>query len=185
MRAALLSPDGRRRLEERVTLLHCTTEYPAPVHEVNLCAMATLRHAFGLPVGYSDHTEGIHVSVAAVALGASGIEKHFTLDRSLPGPDHVASLEPSELTALVRSVRDVSRALGDGLKLPAPSEIKNITVARKSLVAACDIARGTRFDESNLTTKRPGSGISAMRYDEFIGRAAGRNYHTDELIDDR
>ena len=185
MRAALLSAAGRQRLKERVTLLHCTTEYPAPVHEVNLYAMATLRAAFGLPIGYSDHTEGIHVSVAAVALGASVIEKHFTLDRSLPGPDHVASLEPSELTALVRAVRDVSSALGDGLKLPAPSEMKNIAVARKSLVAACDIARGTPFDERNLTTKRPGSGISAMRYDEFIGRPAGRDYRADELIEER
>lgn len=184
LQAAYLSNEGQRALRERVTLLHCTTEYPAPVDEVNLRAMETLRVAFGLPVGYSDHTEGIHVSVAATALGATIIEKHFTLDRTLPGPDHVASLEPDELKALVRGVRDVARSLGNGLKLPAPSEVKNIAIARKSLVAASAIAKGATFTVDNLTTKRPGSGISAMRFAEYLGREAGRDYLPDELIED-
>ena len=184
MKTAFLSEAGQRLLKERISLLHCTTEYPAPVTEVNLKAMFAMRAAFGLPVGYSDHTEGIHVSVAAVALGATIIEKHFTLDRGLPGPDHVASLEPGELTAMVRAIRDVEQALGDGLKLPAPSELKNISVARKSLVAAKDVPQGTLFSADNLTTKRPGSGVSAMRYDEFLGRPATRAYLADELIDE-
>ena len=182
VREAFVSPAGQRALRERISLLHCTTEYPAPVAEVNLRAMQAMRAAFGLPVGYSDHTEGIHVSVAAVALGATIIEKHFTLDRALPGPDHVASLEPGELRALVRAVRDVSAALGDGIKVPAPSEIKNTTVARKSLVAATAIAKGEPFTEANLTTKRPGSGISAMRHADFLGRMATRAYAADDLI---
>jgi N-acetylneuraminate synthase len=182
MKAALLSADGQRMLSERISLLHCTTEYPAPVSEVNLRAMQTMRTAFGLPVGYSDHTEGIHVSVAAVALGATIIEKHFTLDRTLPGPDHVASLEPDELKALVRAIRDIEQTLGDGLKRPSPSELKNIAVARKSLVAAVDIPAGATFTPANLTTKRPGYGVSAMRYDEFLGRSATRAYAADELI---
>jgi len=181
---AFISAQGQRLLKERVSLLHCTTEYPAPVEEVNLRAMAAMASAFGLPVGYSDHTAGIHVPVAAVAMGATIIEKHFTLDRKLPGPDHVASLEPAELTAMVRSIRDVARALGSGLKLPAPAEIKNIAVARKSLIAAQDIPKGAPFTEGNLTTKRPGSGISAMRYEEFIGRCATRDYAADELIEE-
>lgn len=185
MRSAYLSDAGQRLLRERVCLLHCTTEYPAPVVDVNLRAMQTLRHAFGLDVGFSDHTEGIHVSVAAAALGATIIEKHFTLDRSLPGPDHVASLEPEELRALVHAVRDVSAALGNGRKIPAASEIKNISVARKSLVAAKDIAQGTVFTADNLTTKRPGTGVSAMRYDAFLGRTASRAYRADELIEDQ
>lgn len=185
LRTAYLSEQGQRALKDRVTLLHCTTEYPAPVGEVNLRAMEALRVAFGLPVGYSDHTEGIHVSVAATALGATVIEKHFTLDRTLPGPDHVASLEPDELKALVRGVRDVERALGNGLKLPAPSEVKNIVIARKSLVAAVAIAKGAIFSSDNLTTKRPGSGVCAMRYAEFLGRTAERDYQPDELIEDR
>ena len=182
--AAFRSAAGQAFLRERVSLLHCTTEYPAPVEDVNLRAMAALREAFGLPVGYSDHTRGVHVSIAAVALGASIIEKHFTLDRSMPGPDHVASLEPAELVALVSGIRDVERALGSGLKIPAASELKNIDIARKSLVAAVPIRRGERFDSSNLTTKRPGQGISAMRYDEFLNRPAARDYAVDELIDE-
>lgn len=181
-RAALLSESGQALLRSRISLLHCTTEYPAPVAEVNLRAMQTMRTAFGLPVGYSDHTRGIHVSVAAVALGATIIEKHFTLDRGLPGPDHVASLEPAELKAMVDAIRDVEQALGNGNKLPAPSELKNIAVARKSLVAARDIAIGDAFTADNLTTKRPGSGVSAMRHEEFLGRFATRAYAADELI---
>ncbi len=169
--------------EQRVTLLHCTTEYPAPVEDVNLRAMQTMAQAFGLPVGYSDHTDGIAVSVAAAALGAVVIEKHFTLDRSLPGPDHKASLEPRELGELVRAVRAVEQALGEPKKGPSPSERKNLPVARKSLVAARAIRRGERFSTENLTVKRPGSGISAMRYDEWIGRVAERDYAEDELIE--
>ena len=176
---AALAVTGAR---ERVTLLHCTTEYPAPIGEVNLRAMATMAARFGLPVGYSDHTEGIVVASAAVALGAVVIEKHFTLDRGLPGPDHKASLEPSELRAMVAAIRAVERALGRVEKAPTPSEVKNLVVARKSLVAARAIRRGERFTPENLTTKRPGSGISAMRYDEWLGREADRDYEADELI---
>jgi N-acetylneuraminate synthase len=182
-RAAFISKTGQRLLKERLSLLHCTTEYPAPVGEVNLKAMASMRSAFGLPVGYSDHTEGIHVAVAAVALGATIIEKHLTLDRELPGPDHAASLEPAVMKAMVRAIRDIEQALGDGRKLPAPSELKNISIARKSLVAARNIARGSLFTVDNLTTKRPGSGVSAMFYDDFLDRRAERDYLADELIE--
>ena len=184
MAQAFRSAAGQAFLGERVSLLHCTTEYPAPVEDVNLRAMSAMRAAFGLPVGYSDHTRGLHVSIAAVALGASIIEKHFTLDRSMPGPDHVASLEPTELVALVSGIRDVEQALGSGLKIPAPSELKNIDIARKSLVAAVPIRRGERFVASNLTTKRPGHGISAMRYHDYLDRVATRDYAADELIDE-
>jgi N,N'-diacetyllegionaminate synthase len=166
-----------------ITLLHCTTEYPAPLVDVNLRAMATMAQAFGLPVGYSDHTEGIAVSVAAVALGAVLIEKHFTLDRNLPGPDHKASLEPRELGELVASIRVVEEALGSPRKAPSPSERKNIAIARKSLVAARPIGAGEPFTRENLTVKRPGNGISPMRYDEYLGRPAARDYEEDELID--
>jgi N-acetylneuraminate synthase len=181
---AFRTPGGQTFLRERVSLLHCTTEYPAPVEDVNLRAMATLRDAFGLPVGYSDHTRGVHVSIAAVALGATVIEKHFTLDRSMPGPDHVASLEPAELVALVTGIRDVEQALGSGLKIPAPSELKNIDIARKSVVASMPIRRGERFDLNNLTTKRPGHGVTAMRYYDCLSRVAARDYAVDELIDE-
>jgi N-acetylneuraminate synthase len=182
MSQAYSSERGQALLRERVTLLHCTTEYPAPASEVNLRAMDTLRAAFCLPVGYSDHTQGIHVSVAAVARGAVVIEKHFTQDRSLPGPDHAASLEPGELAELVGAIRDVESALGSGVKIPSASERKNIAVARKSLVAAIDIRRGEPYTARNLTTKRPGSGICAMRYDEYLGRRADRDYAADDLI---
>ena len=184
MTDAYVGEAGQALLRERVTLLHCTTEYPAPVGDVNLRAMDALRHAFGLPVGYSDHTRGIHVAVSAVALGAVTIEKHFTLDRAMPGPDHPASLEPGELAEMVSNIRDIEQAIGSGHKLPAASELKNIAVARKSLVAAHDIKRGATFDATTLTTKRPGSGISAMRYYEYLGRTASRDYAADELIDE-
>ncbi len=184
MAAAYRSDAGQCALRARISLLHCTTEYPAPPCDVNLNAMATMRAAFGLPVGYSDHTQGIHVSVAAVAAGASIIEKHLTLDRAMPGPDHIASLEPGELAEMVHAIRDVESALGDGMKIPAPSEVKNIAIARKSLVAAQDIAKGTLFTAENLTTKRPGTGICAMRFDTYLGRPAARNYQADELIDE-
>lgn len=167
----------------RITVLHCTTEYPAPIEEVNLRAMLTIRDAFGVAVGYSDHTPGIEVSLAAVALGASVIEKHFTVDRSLPGPDHRASLEPEELAALVRGVRNIERALGSAQKRPTASEAANMSVARKSLVAACAIRTGEPFTQANITVKRPGSGLSPMSWDQVIGRRAPRDFDADELIE--
>jgi N-acetylneuraminate synthase len=181
--APLYEPAAQSWLRERVTLLHCTTEYPAPVEDVNLRAMATMASAFGLPVGYSDHTDGIAISLAAVALGAVLIEKHVTLDRNLPGPDHKASIEPPELEQLVCGARAIARALGSACKLPSPSERKNLPIARRSLVAAAPIAKGERFSGENLTVKRPGNGISAIFYDEWIGRTATRDYQEDELID--
>lgn len=167
---------------ERITVLHCTTEYPTPMKDVNLLAMGNIRSALGVAVGYSDHTPGIEVAVAAVALGATVIEKHFTLDRDLPGPDHQASLEPDELKAMVRAIRNIEQALGDGIKRPTASEIRNKPVARKSLVAARAIRAGELFTAENVAVKRPGTGISPMRWDEVIGRAAARDFAVDELI---
>jgi N,N'-diacetyllegionaminate synthase len=167
---------------DQITLLHCTTEYPAPYDEVNLRAMATLREAFGVSVGYSDHTEGIEVSLAAVALGATIIEKHFTLDRAMPGPDHAASLQPDELRALVAGVRRIELALGSSRKQRTLSEAKNRIVVRKSIVASRKIKSGEVFSEENLTVKRPGSGLSPMRWDEVIGCLAARDFAVDEEI---
>ena len=180
--AAFASHAGQKVLRERVTLLHCTTEYPAPIADVNLRAMVTLGAAFGLPIGYSDHTEGIVVPQAAVALGARVIEKHFTLDRALPGPDHQASLDPAQFKAMVIGIRQVELALGRSLKAPSPSEMGNLVIARRSLVAAKAIRRGEPFTRENLALKRPGSGISPMRYDEWLGQTADRDYAPDELI---
>ena len=169
---------------ELVTVLHCNTEYPTPMADVNLKAMLAIRDALGVQVGYSDHTLGIEVPIAAVAMGATVIEKHFTLDRSLPGPDHRASLEPDELKAMVQAIRNIELALsGDGLKRPSPSESKNLEIARKSLVALVPIKAGEPLTEANLGVKRPGSGISPMRWDDFIGRPANRDYQVDELIE--
>lgn len=182
-RAAYASPAGQIALRERVTLLHCTTEYPAPFDEVNLRAMETLSAAFGLPVGFSDHTEGVAVPIAAAALGARVIEKHFTLDRTLPGPDHKASLEPGELKEMVTAIRRVGQALGSFRKHPAPSEIGNAAVARKSIVAARWIREGEPFTEENLCIKRPGTGISPLRFWEMLGRPASRDYDPDEVIE--
>lgn len=168
---------------DKITVLHCTTEYPTPMEDVNLRAMVNIGKAFGVSVGYSDHTPGIEVPIAAVALGATVIEKHFTLDRNLPGPDHRASLEPDELKAMVQGIRNIERALGDGIKRPSPSELKNKPIARKSLVAARAIKAGERFTEDNLMAKRPGTGISPMRWDEVIGRTAPRDFSEDELIE--
>lgn len=176
------SDEGQGLLKQKVTLLHCTTEYPAPFGDVNLRAMETLRAAFGLRVGYSDHTEGIAVSIAAAALGACILEKHFTLDRSLPGPDHKASLEPGELEQMVRSVRQVEKALGTGRKIPAASELKNKAIARKSLVALRAIRAGEIFSEENLTAKRPGNGVSPMDYWAYLGKVAERDYGEDETL---
>lgn len=166
-----------------VTLLHCTTEYPAPFEDVNLNAMLTLKREFGTPVGYSDHTRGIEVPVAAAALGAEVIEKHFTLDRNMEGPDHKASLEPDEFAQMVSAVRHVELALGDGVKRVAPSERKNLAIARKSIVAKRDIQAGEAFTEENLTTKRPGGGVNPMRWNEVLGCPAKRLFHADELIE--
>ncbi len=168
---------------KEVTVLHCNTEYPTPYADVNLRAMLTIRDELGIPVGYSDHTQGIEVPVAAAALGAVVIEKHFTLDRNMEGPDHKASLEPAELQAMVRAVRNVEAALGDGIKKPSESEKKNIGIARKSIVAGCPIRAGEIFTEDNLTTKRPGSGISPMRWNDVVGKTAARDFVADDLIE--
>lgn len=181
-RSAYFSSEGQAALQKKVTLLHCTTEYPAPLEDVNLKVMDTLRSAFDLPVGYSDHTEGIAVPIAAVARGAVVIEKHFTLDRNLPGPDHKASLEPAELKQMVFAIRVTELALGFGRKYPTPSELKNMDVARKSLVAARTIRAGELLTADNLTVKRPGNGLSPMKYWENIGKTAQHAIEEDELI---
>lgn len=167
----------------QITVLHCTTEYPTPMAEVNLRAMQSIHAAFGVAVGYSDHTSGIEVAIAAVAMGATVIEKHFTLDRNLPGPDHKASLEPKELKAMVAAIRNIEVALGDGIKRLTPSEARNKPVARKSLVASQAIKAGEVFSTQNITAKRPGTGISPMRWDEVMGRTAPRDFAADELIE--
>lgn len=166
-----------------ITLLHCTTEYPAPYEEINLKAMLTLEKEFKCPVGYSDHTKGIEVAIAAVAMGACVIEKHFTLDKNMEGPDHKASLEPMELKAMVNAIRNIEKAMGDGHKEPTVSEIRNREVARKSIVAKRSIAKGEILSEENITTKRPGNGISPMRWYEVLGRKAIRDFQEDELIE--
>lgn len=169
-------------LQKKVRLLHCTTEYPAPFNEVNLAAMDTMRQAFGLPVGYSDHTEGIAVAFAAVARGATIIEKHFTLDRNLPGPDHKASLEPGELKEMVRGIRQIEDAIGSPVKMMSKAEEKNASIARKSLVAGSAIRKGEQFTEDNVVVKRPGTGKSPMQYWEILGKMADRDYGVDEVI---
>ena len=166
-----------------ITVLHCNTEYPTPMIDVNLRAMLTIRDTFDVQVGYSDHTLGIEVAIAAVALGATMIEKHFTLDRNLPGPDHKGSLEPEELKKMVVAIRNVEKAMGDGVKRPSPSEAKNLTIVRKSLVAAHTIRKGEVFCETNLTVKRPGTGLSPMRWDDVLGCKAPRDFEEDELIE--
>lgn len=165
-----------------IRLLHCNTEYPTPFADVNLRAMETMRNAFGVEVGYSDHTKGIEVPIAAVALGATIIEKHFTLDRNMEGPDHKASLEPDELAAMVSAIRNIEQALGSGEKTASPSERKNIAVVRKSIVAKRAIKQGEVFSDENLTAKRPGTGISPMRWFEVIGQVAAKDYMRDEII---
>ena len=168
---------------ESIKLLHCNTEYPTPYEDVNLRAMNTLRETFGFEVGYSDHTKGIEVPVAAVALGATIIEKHFTLDRNMEGPDHKASLEPHELNEMVKSIRHIEKALGSEEKTPSPSEKKNILIARKSIVAKKRINSGETLTECNITVKRPGTGISPMKWPEVIGKKAIRDFEKDELIE--
>lgn len=169
--------------ESEISLLHCNTEYPTPFEDVNLRAMQTLKQCFGVRVGYSDHTKGIEVPIAAVAMGAEIIEKHFTLDRTLPGPDHVASLEPKELKAMTAAIRNIEKAVGTGVKKVTVSEQKNIAIARKSIIAARNIKAGELFTDENLTAKRPGSGISPMRWDDVVGKTAKRNFMEDELIE--
>lgn len=178
---SVLEAEGTPR--SKITVLHATTEYPCPIQDVNLNAMLTIGSMFGVKVGYSDHTSGIEVPIAAVALGACVIEKHFTLDRTMDGPDHKASLEPSELKAMVSAIRNIEQALGDGIKQPSPSELKNIPIARKSLVALRNIKKGELFCIENLGVKRPGHGISPMRWDELIGEPARRDFAVDEQID--
>ncbi len=168
---------------EEIKLLHCNTEYPTPFEDVNLKAMKTMRDWFGLETGYSDHTRGIEIPLAAVALGATVIEKHFTLDRNMEGPDHKASLEPDELTEMVSGIRHIEEAMGSGVKEPSPSEKKNIAVARKSIVAKQPIRKGEKLSEDNLTVKRPGTGISPMKWKEVIGTAAIRDFAEDEIIE--
>jgi N-acetylneuraminate synthase len=181
--AAYCKPEGRQALREHVTLLHCVTQYPAPPEAVNLRAMDTMAAAFGLPVGYSDHTAGIEISLAAVARGASVIEKHFTLNRTLPGPDHAASLQPDELGRMVSAIRSVERALGSPIKAPAAQEVGNRPVARRSIVAARAIRKGETFVATMLAHKRPGHGISPMEHWDLLGRPASRDFDADEQIE--
>jgi len=177
---AILTAAGLTK--EMITVLHCTTEYPTPMEEVNLRAMQSIQDTFGVAVGYSDHTIGIGVSIAAVALGATVIEKHFTLDKNLPGPDHKASLNPKELHALVIGIRNLETALGSSTKSPTAGELSNRSVARKSIVASRTIQVGDVFSENNVTTKRPGTGLSPMNWDRLIGSQATRKYLPDEKI---
>ncbi len=181
-RVAYASPAGRRAAAERVTLLQCTTDYPAAAADLNLRAMQTLKERFGTRVGFSDHSLGMSAAMAAVALGASVIEKHLTLDRGMQGPDHLASLAPAEFAALVACVREVEQALGNGEKCPVPAELANVIAARKSLVAARAVRKGERFSPENLAVMRPGGGISPMRYWEWLSKTATRDYATGELI---
>ena len=171
-------------LKSRVILLHCTTEYPASLDNTNLLSISLMREKFGLSVGYSDHTQGNLASIVAVALGAEVIEKHFTLDKTLPGPDHQASLEPHELKELIESIRNVETALGENIKAPCATEVSNKNTIRRSLVAGCKISKGDIFSSGNIAVKRPGTGISPMKYWELIGRQASRDYEEDQLIDE-
>lgn len=181
-RSAYLSSEGQRQLQSKVRLLHCTTEYPAPVEDVNLLAIETMHKAFGLPTGYSDHTEGIAVTIAAVALGASVIEKHFTHDKQAEGPDHRASLSPQELQLLIQSIRQVEAARGTGIKIPAESERKNIDIARKSIVAHKKIEQGETLTVNNIAVKRPGGGISPFEYWSLLETTAVQDFEEGELL---
>lgn len=180
--AALSALEKSGASRSKMTLMHCTTEYPTAMCDVNLSAIKTLNTAFGIPVGYSDHTPGIEIPIAAVALGASVIEKHFTLSRNLPGPDHMASIEPDELKMMTRSIRNIELAMGDGIKRPTIGELKNMESIRKSLVAAKNIKAGDLFTSKNVTSKRPGTGISPMLIDKVIGRIAPKEFIEDEII---
>ena len=168
--------------KDNIAILHCNTEYPTPMHDVNLNAMLSIKNKFKVDVGYSDHTLGIEIPTAAVALGATIIEKHFTLDKTMEGPDHKASLEPNELKAMVDAIRNIETALGNGIKTPSESELKNKSIARKSIVANSDIKKGETFTNENITIKRPGNGVSPMLWDDYIGKKASKDYIEDELI---
>ena len=181
---AYVSAEGQKLLQQKVTILHCTTEYPAPLEEINLKVMDTLGSAFNLAAGYSDHSAGISVPIAAAARGAVLIEKHFTLDKEMEGPDHKASLDPAELKAMIMAIREVELALGGPVKTPTVSEVKNKQVVRKSLVAAVDIKIGEAFTEENLTIKRPGTGLSPCQYWQYLGNTATKAYKAGELISD-
>jgi N,N'-diacetyllegionaminate synthase len=173
---------GAGTLKENITVLHANTMYPTPMEDVNLNAMLTMQRELGVAVGYSDHTLGIEVDIAAVAMGASVIEKHFTLDKTMDGPDHKASLEPKELKAMVSAIRNIEKALGGNEKKPSPSEGINIDIVRKSIVATKTIKKGELLSDDNISTKRPGTGLSPMKWDEVIGTVASKNYQSDELI---
>jgi len=181
---AYSSRNGQKVLREKVTLLHCTTEYPAPPCDINLAAIDTMQKAFSLPVGYSDHSKGIVIPIAAVSRGIRLIEKHFTLDKALDGPDHKASLEPDELKSMIDAIRIIEESIGDGVKEPQPSELKNIEVVRKSLVAAKDIPKGTIFTQENLTAKRPGCGLSPIYYWDILGKVALNDFKKGDLVRD-
>lgn len=181
--AALYALTSAGLASEKISILHCNTEYPTSWNDVNLKAMVTIGHTFNVNIGYSDHTEGIEVPIAAVAMGATIIEKHFTLDRSMPGPDHKASLEPNELTRMVKSIRNIEVAIGDGVKRVTESEAKNIPIARKSIIASVEIKKGEAFTDQNLTAKRPGTGISPMLWDTVIGKISKRDFDRDDLIE--
>lgn len=181
-RSAYESPEGKEILQEKVTLLHCTTNYPAPYEDINLRAIQTLKEKFGLNVGLSDHSQGVIVPLIAIGLGTCVIEKHFTLDKEMPGPDHVASLDPAELRKMIKDIRIAEKTLGNGKKEPQPSEIPNISVARKSLVAGRKIEKDELFNEKNLISKRPGSGISPMKYWDVLNTPSNSNYQADDLI---
>lgn len=176
----ILANNGIKR--KNITVLHCNTEYPTPMEDVNLSAMLTIERELGVSIGYSDHTLGIEIPIAATALGAKVIEKHFTLDKNMDGPDHAASLEPNELIAMVKAIRNIDQAMGDGVKKPSKSELKNIPIVRKSIVAAKIIQKGDYFTKENLTVKRPGNGISPMKWHDLIGTKSTKNYNSDDLI---
>lgn len=180
--SAYISPEGRALLKQHVTLMHCCSQYPASANQVNLLAISTLHQAFQLPVGYSDHSQGIVIPIAAATLGACVIEKHITLDRTMEGPDHAASLEPEELKAMVGGIREAELALGHGMKMPSPAELTMRQFARKSLVAAETVASGDAFGQSNLTSKRPGTGLSPMNYWQMLEKTAAKDFAGDDLI---
>lgn len=182
LRRAYLTAQNNGLLNTKVSLLHCTTQYPAPANSVNLRCIDTMRRAFNLEVGYSDHTAGIEIALAAVARGAKIIEKHFTLDKNLPGPDHKASLVPVEFQNMVKSIKNIEKALGNGLKIPQKEELDNILVVRKSIIASTDIKAGEIFSEKNITAKRPGNGLSPMKYWTMLGKKADRDYRKDDLL---
>ena len=183
-KTAYNSEQGQKALKKKVSILHCTSEYPAPFSDINLRAMDSIHSTFGLPVGYSDHSEGITVSIAAAARGAYLIEKHFTLDKKMAGPDHSASLDPEELKQMIEGIRNIELCLGDGIKRAAPSEIKNKTAARKSLTAAREIKKGSKFTINDIAIKRPGNGLSPYKLWQIVGKVSNHSYKPGDLIDE-